>query len=108
MNREDILERSRKENNGTDLVSESAYAKGNSLAGIAMVCLALIFVGAELVVKKHTNYGIFAFVSAYMASVNFEKGKQLESKRQLIAAGIYAVLTVGLVCIYILQLVGVM
>lgn len=107
MNKEEILAKSRKENNNEDLVSEKAYTNGNSLAGIMLVCIAVIYLGAELVINKRTNYGIFAFVTAYLACVNYNMANELNSKRKKVASILYFVLTIGLMAIYILQLLGI-
>jgi len=87
MNKESILEMSRKENKNKDLVSTNAELRAASVAAISMAVLSLVFYIVQIALHGTLNWGLFAIITLYNAVLNIVRGIKI-SRKGVIAAGV--------------------
>ena len=105
MNREEILARSRQENQNQDLVDKEVENKGIATAGIVMTIMCLVFYVAEFLLHGTKNYGFFSIAAIYNAILFTMKGIKLNDKGKLATGILWSVLAVGLAVEYFYQLI---
>ena len=107
LSKEEILERSRKENSHGDERATNAIMKASYIAmatgGVLCICLYLLF----LFVLHEMRYELFFVYAAMMAVSTWVQFFHIRKKAQLIGAIAFTVAAVGFVIILILQLAGV-
>lgn len=95
MNREEILERSRKENRNKDIYEQEILKQGNAAANFVMNALATVFFIIQILSGGGLNYGIYAIVfSGYMATF-WVKWLRLQRRHEFIIALLYTVIVVA-------------
>ena len=94
MNREEILEKSRKENKNQDVYENEVIIQGNRYACIAAAVLATIFFVIQIFTGGGMNYGLYAVVFAMPMAGFWLKYSKLRKKHELLVAICY---TVGVV-----------
>lgn len=100
MNKEEILEKSRKENRQTDERERilSSQAMNYGAVGMAIVFIILYFVQMS---KEGHAYNLLALYFSYLASGNIFKYRLLKSKVNLISALAFTLATIVYLFIYI-------
>lgn len=68
MNREEVLEKSRKENKGSDLYEDALMKEGGNLAFGMITVLAVVFTCIQRFLDVGRNFGVWALVMAVPAS----------------------------------------
>lgn len=79
MNREEILERSRRENRNRDYYEEELAKQGGTIVGGSMVLLATAFCVIQFLMGGGINYGLYAIVccrSMVLAWMRWVRSKQ--------------------------------
>lgn len=105
MNKEEILELSRKENKNQDVYEQDVVINGNRYACIAAGIIATVFFIVQIFTGGGMNFGMYAVVfSMPMASFWF-KFIKLRKKHELLAAICYSVCVAAFSAAYIVQLV---
>ncbi len=107
MEKEEILAKSRKENQSKDLIEVQTIQNGAQIAYVIGMCIALIFVIVEAIVHHEVNYMVLAVVSAFGSPMFIYKYVKLHKKHELLVAICYSVSFVAFLTCYILQLVGI-
>lgn len=85
MDKEEILEKSRKENKNQDVYEKDVVLRGNRYSGIVMVLLATVFFIVQIVVGGGTNYGLYAIILSAPTVGYLFKYYKLRTKPDLIA-----------------------
>ena len=94
MNREEILEKSRKENRNQDVYEKEVIIQGNRYACIAAAVLATVFFVIQIFTGGGMDYGIYAVLFAMPMAGFWLKYIKLRKKHELLVAICY---TVGVV-----------
>jgi len=102
MKKEEILEKSRKENKNKDMVTLQESYKGATYAAIAMVILAFVYFTCEIFQGKGTNYALYSLICMYNAVLNGWLAIKTKECRvlRIISAAIWGLLTVMLILEY--------
>ena len=83
MNKEEILEKSRKENKNRDIYEQEITKQGNTIVCSAMAILATIFFIIQIFTGGGINYGLYAIVFCQPALLYWIKWKRLRQPKQL-------------------------
>ena len=105
MNKEQILEQSRREHKDQDLYEEEVLKSASNLAAISASVLAVIFFVVQLIVGLGRNYGLFAIVFSILASVFVVKAIKRKKKHEIFVAVMYILLTLGASAAHIYTLI---
>ena len=103
MTREEILDKSRKENNDEGLTA--AEHKGRFL-GIQVLCIVFIFVVICNLISGQNSYGPMAMFWAYVAAEAFPKYRFTKKKTFLVATVACATATVANLASFLVAMVG--
>ena len=98
MEKEEILNASRRENQKKDLVEIEIENKGAKIASFGLLILSTIFYVVEITLKGVNNYGWYAMIALFCAISFGYKGIKLKKKMSIINAIIWSIVTV--VCVY--------
>ncbi|MBQ9374941.1 MAG: hypothetical protein IJU04_01195 [Ruminococcus sp.] len=109
MTRDEILEKSRKENKGNDEREAAALAKAGQIAAFAggMMCFVILLL--EGILSQFTGRVVFAIWAVYMTITGttlLTKYFKLKKKHELVFGLIELLLAVWLLVMYIIDLVG--
>ena len=89
MNKEEILERSRKENKNQDVFEKDIIIKSNRYACIASAILATLFLVVQIFTGGGINYGLYAVVFSMPMAGFWFKYLMLHKKHELLVAICY-------------------
>lgn len=107
MNKEEILEKSRKENKNQDVYENEVIIRGNGYACIASAVLATIFLVIQILVGGGMNTGLYAVVFSMPMAGNWYKFYKLRKKRDLSLAVAYTAAVLLLSAGYLYDLISV-
>ena len=104
MEKEEILAKAQKENNGVDLADRSAQKDGAWIAYIALVILVIVVDTVNGLVLHNVNRGMdfVLFTAAFI--VFLVKFIRLRKKHELIPLILWGVLSISMLVVWILQL----
>ncbi|MDO4810655.1 MAG: DUF6442 family protein [Eubacteriales bacterium] len=105
MNREEILEKSKQENQGKDIADLEVSKSSMQFGWLVAVCLLAIVAVVEALVYDRVNNGIFFAVMAGCAAIFISKYRKLRKRHELIISLIYAFAAISFLIAWILQLV---
>lgn len=94
MNKEEILEKSRKENKNQDIYEKEVIDQGNKYACIAAAVLATIFFVVQIFVGSGMNYGLYAVVFSMPMGGFWYKFFKLHRRHELFVSIAYSVVVV--------------
>lgn len=81
MNKEEILERSRKENKNKDVYINEINTKGGNIAAIVgLILTTIIFIG-EILLGFGMNYGLYGIVFSVTGTSNLYKALKLNTNK---------------------------
>ena len=86
MNKEEILEKSRKENKNKDIYDQEITKQGNAIVGSVMVILATVFFIIQVFTGGGINYGLYALVFCHPTVSYWMKWLKLKQRQQLTLA----------------------
>ena len=89
MNKSEILEKSRMENKGKDMVDEETSVNGINKGWIVTVFLTLIFTIADGIIFSRFPFEMLSAVLAGLAVVFFTKYNKLRKRHELVIAVMY-------------------
>ena len=94
MNREEVLEKSRKENKGADLYEDALMKEGGNVAFGMVTALAVVFTCIQEFLEVGRNFGLWALVVAVPASGCIVRAFRTKDRWDIVraAAGCGAVL----------------
>lgn len=104
MNKEEILEKSRKENRNKDIYEEELIKQGSAIVNIVMVILATVFFVIQVFTGGGINYGLYAIVFCHSMVLSWIKWRKLRQRQQFLLSLLYtvSVLLFSIVHIYTL------
>lgn len=105
MNREEILERSKQENQGKDIADLEVSKSSMQFGWLVAVCLLALVGVVEALVYDRLNNGIFFAVMAGCSAIFISKYRKLHKRHELIISIIYTFSAVAFLIAWILQLV---
>lgn len=105
MNREEVLARSRKENNNRDMVEQEALRRGNLVANFVTTVLATVFFIVQIFTGGGMNYGIYAIVFSGFMSTFWVKWFRLRRPHELVMAILYTVIVAAFSAAHIYDLI---
>lgn len=96
MNKEEILEASKKENKKRDYFSMETERNGAVIASAAMVLLAFIYYTYDIVKNGESNPAFYSFIAIYNAVLYGYRAIKMEQRRKLsiITSAVWTLLTV--------------
>ena len=102
MKKEEILEKSKKDNKNKDMYCIQVEAKGANYAGITMLILAFIYYTYEIMQGKGSNPALYSIITIYNAVLYGYKAVKIKDKRGLWidTSVIWVLLTVMLILSY--------
>lgn len=95
MDRNEILEKSRKENRNQDIYEREIIRLGGNTGAIAAVCLATLFFVLQIFLGGGMNYGLYAVAFSIPAAAFTVKAVKLKRRHEILLACTYLLL-VGL------------
>lgn len=107
MNKEDILERSRKENKNQDVFEKEVMKEGGNIGAIVAAILATIFFVIQIALGEGMNYGLYAVVFSILATGFVVKAIRLKRVHEIVVAIIYIVAVLLFTMAHICQLISV-
>lgn len=93
MNKDEILEMSRKENNNQDVYEKEVIKEGGNAGSIAAAILATVFFIMQIFLDGGMNYGLYAVVFSIPAASFTVKALRLKKKHEVVMAVIYILMT---------------
>ena len=83
MKKEEILEKSRKENKKRDMYEIDVENKGVKIAAILMLILATFYYCYEIITGKGENYSFYSIIAIYCFALYGYKAIKIEKRRAL-------------------------
>ena len=106
MDKEEILEKSRKENKNRDIYEKDVIIQGNRYACIAAAVFATVFFVIQILIGGGMNYGLYAVVFSMPAAGSWFKFYKLRKKWDLLFAVCYTVATLLFSAVYLYELIS--
>lgn len=106
MNKEEILEKSRKENKNQDVFEKEVIIQGNRYACLAAAILATIFFVIQIFTGGGMDYGLYAVVFSMPMAGFWMKYAKLRKKHELFVAICYTVAVVLFSALHIYELIA--
>lgn len=104
MNKEEILEKSRKENKNQDIYEQEVLKQGQFVANIVIVVFATVFLIVQICTGGGINYGVYAIAFSGPMSIFWVKWIKLKRKHELIMALLYTAFVLSLSASHIYNL----
>ena len=104
MNREEILEKSRQENRGQDVVNLEVSRSSIMFGWIIAVCMLAVVAVAEALKYDRMNSGIFFAVMAGLSVIFIRKYLKLRKKHELYISIVYVIAAAAFLVSWMLQL----
>lgn len=105
MNREEILARSRKENEGIDEFEKGVLKEGRSVGAIAAAVVAGLLFMVQICLDKGQNYGLYAVLVTMVSAQFIVKAVKLKRKHEIALAVFYTLFALMLAAAHIWQMV---
>lgn len=105
MDKDEILARSRAENQDKDIYEEDILKQANARSSAAMVTLATVFFGIQILAGKGINWGFYALIFSGNMTVAWTKYLKLRQKNQLFLAILNTMFTLACSISHIYNLV---
>lgn len=106
MKKEEILEKSRKENKNQDVYEKEVIIKGNRYACIAAVIVATILFVVQILVGGGMNYGIYAVVCSIPMASRWTRYAKLRKKEDLFSAVCFTIAVLSFSAVHIYRLIA--
>ncbi len=103
MNKEEILAKSRKENQYHDERDRQISAQATTYGALGMAVMFVILFVIRVFMKGGTSYDLFAMYFGFLAVSSIYKLKLLKGKTEIFTAIIYTIITSIWLILYILK-----
>lgn len=107
MNKEEILEKSRKENKNKDVYEQEIIKQGNAAVIVVMMILATMFLVIQIFTGGGINYGLYAIVFCNFMVLDWIKWIRLRRRQEFLLALLYTVCVLLLSISHIYNLITV-
>ena len=95
MNKEEILQASRNENQNKDIYELEVISKGQRIGGLIGICVAfLLMITERVILDSGTNYGYFLIILSAGAGLWIYKAVRMKKKHEILLAVLWSVLSV--------------
>jgi len=105
MDREEILAKSRKENEGIDEFEKEVLKEGRSAGAAAAAVAAFLLFIVQICLDKGQNYGLYAVLVTMVSAQFIVKAVKLKRKHEIALAVFYTLFALMLAAAHIWQLV---
>ena len=105
MNKEEILEKSRKENRNKDVYEQEVLKQASRSAVVVQMSLATIFFVTQIFAGGGINWGLWALVFSANMTINWVKYIKLHRKYELAIAIAYTIMVSVMSGYYIYNLI---
>ena len=107
MNKEDILQASRSENQNKDFYELEIVRKGQRIGGLIGLCIAFALMPVErIILEDGTNYGYFLIILSAASGLFIYKAVKLKKKHEMLIAAIYIIMSIYAAVMVILGFIG--
>ena len=107
MNKEEILQASRKENKNKDIFELEVINKGQRIGGLIAISIAFALLLLERVILDiGTNYGYFCIIMSAGAGLWIYKALKLKRKREILLAVLWSVMGIYSAVMVVLSFIG--
>lgn len=106
MNKNEILEMSRKENKNQDPYEKEISQNAGNIAAVVAAILATIFYVIQILVGLGSNYGLYAVVFSVPATGYLVSAIRMKNRRDTLAAIVFIIATVFFSVVHIHQLIA--
>lgn len=107
MNKEEILAKSRKENQNKDIYELEVISKGQRIGGLVGICAAFALMLIERVILDvGTNYGYYFIILSDGTGLWIYKALKIKRKSDIIWAVLWSIVLIYSVVMYTLNLFG--
>lgn len=107
MNKEDILQASRNENQNKDFFELEIIRRGQRIGGLIGLSVAFVLMFIERVMfEDSTNYGYFCIILSAALGLFAYKAIKLKRKHEILIAVLYAIMTAYSIVMQILNYMG--
>lgn len=107
MDKEQILQASRQENQNKDLFELEIAQKAQRVAGLIGICVAFgLMVLERAVLDLHTNYGYFLIILAASTGLWLYKSVKLKRRHEILLAALWSLAIVYAAVMYCLNTIG--
>ena len=103
MTREEILAKSRAENQDKDVFALEVKQKAQRIAGLSALAVAFLMMTAERIFELGTNYGYFAMILTAGMAMWLYRAIRLKRRRELLVAVIWGIGGVYALVMYIIN-----
>ena len=102
MKKEEILEKSKKENKNKDIYALEVETKAANIAGLAIIILTAVYFTYEILSGKGTNYALYSLIALYNAIIYGYRAMKISHYRKIniFTSVIWSLLTILLVFEY--------
>jgi hypothetical protein len=95
MNREEILQASRRENQNKDIYELEIVNKGQRIGGLVALCVTLALMVIEnVILDSGPNYGYFLIIISAGAGLWIYKATKMKKKHEIFLAVLWTILSV--------------
>lgn len=108
MKKEEILEKSRKENNGQDLYEKEVMRTGGEAGFYTVWIFAAVFAAVQLLLCRQWNYAVFAVAGVYSAVVYTVKARRQKRSQDMAGAAGWWIYSVFFSALHFCQISGVL
>ena len=106
MNKDEILERSRKENKDQDLFEKEVSAKAGNIGAIAAAVVATFFFVMQILLGIGMEYGLYAVVFSIPAAGYTVKAVRMKGRRNIVCAVVFVIATLVFSIAHITELLS--
>lgn len=107
MNKEDILQASRSENQNKDFYELEIVRKGQRIGGLIGLCIAFALMLVErIILEDGTNYGYFLIILSAASGLFIYKAVKLKKKHEILIAAIYIIMSIYAAVMVVLGFIG--
>lgn len=104
MEKEEILEKSRKENKNRDIFEKEVLKEGGKIGGIAAGILATLFFILQIAAGGGINYGLYAVVFSIPSAAFTVKAVRMRRRHEIAMSVFYTVFVLALSAAHIFNL----
>ena len=107
MNKEEILQASRNENQNKDIYELEIISKGQRIGGLIGICITFALMLFERVILENgMNYGYFLIILSASAGLWIYKALKLKKKHEIFLAVLWTLLAVYAAIMVVLNFIG--
>ena len=106
MNKDDILEMSRKENRGQDLFVAKVNESSATISSIIATLFATVLFIVQCLVKGEYNLALYSVMLVIGAATFTSKAVFLKRKRDIVLAILFSIATLAVTAVYLYQMIA--